>query len=288
MSQPNLFSGLSLDPLVLSGLAVLSIQALYYASLWFVGGRHQKEAALEGFERTLISGILFGVALVLVYFALWGLDVFLDLAGLKLPEGSAVKIVEQTTGWQDFANNMQAALIVAEQTYRSYVSASVDILKAYAGVVIATGIPPWTAPISMAVMNVYSFLVMAATTVILSSAVYAIAAAMSRTWVFLMPIGAVLVAYERTRHLGAWLLAASVVAPIVLVAGADILRASVNPGDVAKAAGAVTPAVAFTFHYINKVLEAMLMLGLTGLTMGVVTYAVSRIFDHAGASLSLE
>jgi hypothetical protein len=288
MSQPNFFSGLSLDPLVLSGLAVLSAQALYYASLWFVGGRHQKEAALEGFERTLISGILFGVALILINLSLWGLGIYLDLAGTKLPDNSAIRILDRTTGWQDFANKMRAALIVAEQTYRSYVSASIEILKAYAGVVIATGIPPWTAPVSMAVMNVYSFLVMAATTVILSSAVYAIAAAMARAWVFLLPLGAVLVTYERARHLGAWLLAASVVAPIVLIAGADILRASVDPGDVAKAAGVVTPLVAFTFQYVDEVLEAMLMLGLIGLVMGVVTYAVSRIFDHAGASLSLE
>ena len=288
MSQPNFFSGLSLDPLVLSGLAVLSAQALYHASLWFIGGRHQKEAALEGFERTLISGIFFGIALALVYLSLWGLSVYLDLTSVRLPDNSAIRILNQTNGWQDFADNIQAALVVAEQTYRSYVSASTEILKAYAGVVIATGVAPWTSPISMAVMNVYSFLVMAATTVILSSSVYAIAAAMARAWVFLMPIGAVLVTYERTRHLGAWLLAVSVVAPIVLVAGADILKASVKPDHVAAAAGAVTPLVAFTYQYINKVLEAMLMLGLIGLTIGVVTYAVSRIFDHAGASLSLE
>jgi hypothetical protein len=288
MSQPNLFSDFPLDPLVLSGLAVLSAQALYYTSLWFVGGRHQKEAAMEGFERTLISGILFGIALALVYLSLWGLGIYLDLANMRLPDNSTVRILNQTKGWQDFADNMQAALFVAEQTYRSYVSASTEILKAYAGVVIATGIPPWTAPISMAALNVYSFLVMAATTVMLSSAVYAIAAVMVRGWVFLMPIGAVLVAYDRSRHLGAWLLAASVVAPIVLVAGADILRASVDPGDVAAAAGVVTPLIVITFQYVDKVLEAMLMLGLIGLVMGVVTYAVSRIFDHAGASLSLE
>jgi hypothetical protein len=289
MSQPNFFSGLSLDPLVLSGLAVLSAQALYYVLFWFIGSRHQKEAAVEGFERILISGVLFGVALALVYLSLWGLGIYLDLVGAKLPDNnSAVRIIEQAKGWQDFGDKMQTALRVAEQTYRSYVSASVEILKTYAGVVIATGIPPWTAPISMAVMNVYSFLVMAATTVILSAAVYAIAAAMARAWVFLLPLGAVLVTYERTRHLGAWLLAAAVVAPIVLVAGADVLLASVNPADVAKAAGAVTPLVAFTFQHVDDVLKAMLMLGLIGLTMGVVTYAVSRIFDHAGASLSLE
>jgi hypothetical protein len=288
MSQPNFFSNLPLDPLVLSGLAVLSAQALYYASLWFIGGRHQKEWAMEGFERTLISGILFGVALAFVNFALWGLDVYLDLAGLELKSGSAVKIVAQTASWQDFSRNMQTALSVAEQTYRSYFSASVEILKAYGGAVVATGLTHWTSPVSMAILNVFAFLVTAATTVLLSSAVYAIAAVMARSWVFLLPIGAVLVAYERTRHLGAWLLAASVVAPLILVAGADILRASVNPGDVAAAAGMVTPLFAFAFKHIDDVLKAMIMLGFIGLAMGVLTYAASRIFDHAGASLSVE
>jgi hypothetical protein len=288
MSQPNFFSDLSLDPLVFSGLAVLSAQALYYTVYWFVGGRHQKETAYEGFERTLISGILFGVALVFVNFALWGLDVYLDLAGLELNNGSAVKIVAQTTSWQDFSRNMQTALKIAEETYRSYFSASVDILKAYGAAVVATGVTHWTSPISMAILNVFAFLVTAATTVLLSSAVYAIAAVMAHTWLLLLPVGAVLVAYERTRHLGAWLLAASVVAPLILIAGADVLRASVNPDNVAAAAGMVTPLFAFAFKYIDAVLQAMVMLGFIGLTMGVLTYAASRIFDHAGASLSVE
>jgi hypothetical protein len=65
MAQPNFFSDLSLDPLFLSGLAVLSAQALYYVSLWFIGGRSQKERAMEGFEHVILSGVLFGVALIL-------------------------------------------------------------------------------------------------------------------------------------------------------------------------------------------------------------------------------
>jgi hypothetical protein len=288
MSQPNFFSDLPIDPLVFSGLAVLSAQALYYASLWFVGGRHQKEAAMEGFEKTLISGIFFGIALVLVHLSLWGLHVYLDLAGVQLPDNSAVKIVEQTNGWQDFSDKMQTALNVAEQTYRSYATASGAILGAYSGVVVATGVTHWTAPVSMAVLNVFAFLVTAATTVLLSSAVYAVAAVLARTWPALLPLGAVLVTYERTRHLGAWLLAVSVVAPVVLIAGADVLISAVSPIDVAAAAGMVTPFFVFSFPYVEAVLKAMIMLGLIGLAMGVVTYAVSRIFDHAGASLALE
>ncbi len=253
-----------------------------------MGGRSQKERAMEGFEHVILSGVLFGIALILVNLSLWGLGIYLSIAGVEPPPGGAIKIVEQAKGWQDFGDRMQTALKVAEETYKSYFSASVEIFKAYAGVVIATGVVPWTSPISMAVMNVFSFLVMAATTVILSAGVYAAAAAMARTWVFLLPVGAVLTTYERTRNLGAWLLAVSVVAPIILIAGADVLRAVVKPGEVAAAAGVVTPLVAFTFKHVDAVLQVMLMLGLIGLVLGVLTYAVSRIFDHAGASLSLE
>jgi hypothetical protein len=288
MAQPNFFSDLSLDPLFLSGLAVLSAQALYYAGVWFIGGRSQKERAMEGFEHVILSGVLFGVALAFVNFALWGLSIYLSVANVRLPDNSAIMVLNQTKGWWDFGANVQAALRIAEQTYRSYVSASAAILGAYSGAVVATGVTHWTAPVSMAILNVFAFLVTAATTVLLSSAVYAVAAVLARTWPLLLPLGAVLVTYERTRHLGAWLLAVSVVAPIVLIAGADVLISAVKPVEVAAAAGMVTPFFVFSFPYVEAVLKAMIMLGLTALTLGVVTYAASRIFDHAGASLSIE
>jgi hypothetical protein len=284
MAQPNLFSDLSLDPLALSGLAVLSAQALYYAGHWFIGGRPQKERAMEGFEHVILSGVLFGLALALVNFALWGLNTYLSVADVKLPDNSAIRILNQTTGWQDFGTNVQVALRVTEQTYRSYATASGDILAAYAAAVVGLGLPHWTAPVSMAILNVFAFLVTAATTVLLSSAAYAVATVLARTWPALLPLGAVLVTYERTRHLGAWLLAVSVVAPIVLVSGADVLRSAVSPDEIKGLAGVMKT---FVFN-ADPLLMAMILLGLIGLTLGVVTYAVSRLFDHAGASLSLE
>jgi hypothetical protein len=195
MAQPNFFSDLSLDPLVLSGLAVLSAQALYYAGHWIIGGRTQKERAMEGFEHVILSGVLFGVALILVNLSLWGLNIYLDLSGVRLPHNSAIRILNQTEGWWDFGGNVQAALGVAEGTYRSYATASGAILTAYAGAVVATGLTHWTSPISMAILNVYAYLVTAATTVLLSSAVYAVAAVLARTWHLLLPLGAVLVTY---------------------------------------------------------------------------------------------
>jgi hypothetical protein len=287
MAQPNLFSDLSLDPLALSGLAVLTAQALYYAGVWILGGRAQKERAMEGFEHVILSGVLFGLALALVNLALWGLNVYLDLAGVSLPDVSAIRILNQT-GWQNFGANVQAALSIAEGTYRSYAAESGVVLGAYAGAVVATGVTHWTAPISMAILNVYAFLVTGVTTVLLSSAVYAVAAVLARTWPALLPVGAVLVTYEKTRHLGAWLLAVSVVAPVVLIAGADVLRSAVGPGQIAALASAVTPFFAFSFPFFESLFKAMVLLGLIGLVLGVVTYAASRLFDHAGASLSIE
>jgi hypothetical protein len=104
---------------------------------------------------------------------------------------------------------------------------------------------------------------------------------MAYGWPAFLSIGAVLVTYERTRNLGAWLLALSVVAPIVLAAGADVLRSAVNPIIL------LTPLTATPFGAV-PLIQAMVLLGLIGLTLGVVTYAASRLFDHAGASLSLE
>jgi hypothetical protein len=281
MAQPNLFSDLSLDPLVLSGLAVLSAQALYYAGHWFIGGRSQKERAMEGFEHVILSGVLFGVALALMNFALWGLNVYLDLAGVRLPDNSAIRILNQTKGWQDFGANVQAALRAAEQTYRSYVGATWDILAGYMAAVIGTGVLPWTAAVSMAIMNALAYIVTAATAILISAAVYAVAAAMAYGWPALLPVGAVLVTYERTRNLGAWLLALSVVAPIVLAAGADVLKSAVPPSALPDLRTA-TPAGAVSL------IQAMTLLGLIGLVLSVLTYAASRLFDHAGASLALE
>jgi len=286
MAQPNLFSDLSLDPLFLSGLAVLSAQALYYAGHWFLGGRPQKERAMEGFERVLVSGVLFGIALILINLSLWGLNIYLSVADVRLPDNSAIQRLNQTKGWWDFGGNVQAALSVAEQTYKSYATASGAILAAYSAAVVGFGLTHWTSAISMAILNVFAFLVTAATTVLISAGVYAVAMVLAHTWPALLPLGAVLVTYERTRNLGAWLLAVSVVAPTVLTAGADVLRSAVDPADIAALAGMVTPL--FVFFNADPLLMAMILLGLIGLVLGVVTYAASRLFDHAGASLSLE
>jgi hypothetical protein len=286
MAQPNLFSDLSLDPLFLSGLAVLSAQALYYAGHWFLGGRPQKERAMEGFERVLVSGVLFGIALILINLSLWGLNIYLSVADVRLPDNSAIQRLNQTKGWWDFGGNVQAALSVAEQTYKSYATASGAILAAYSAAVVGFGLTHWTSAISMAILNVFAFLVTAATTVLISAGVYAVAMVLAHTWPALLPLGAVLVTYERTRNLGAWLLAVSVVAPSVLTAGADVLRSAVDPADIAALAGMVTPL--FVFFNADPLLMAMILLGLIGLVLGVVTYAASRLFDHAGASLSLE
>ena len=281
---PQFFS----DPLVAAGLMVLVAQAGAYSLYWFLGDRAHRERAMEGFERVLVSGVLFGIALILINLSLWGLSTYLSIADVKLPDNSAIRILNQTEGWWDFGTNMQAALKVAEGTYRSYVTSSATILGAYAGAVVATGLTHWTAPISMAMVNVYVFLVTAATTVLILSAVYAVAMTLAHTWPLLLPLGAVLVTYERTRQLGAWLLSVSVVAPIILAAGADVLRSAVNPADITKLAGMVTPFFVFSFPHVDALLKAMIMLGLIGLSLGVLTYAASRLFDHAGASLSLD
>jgi hypothetical protein len=274
---PQFFS----DPLVAAGLMALAAQAGAYTLYWFLGDRTHRERAAEGFERVLVSGVIFGVALILVNLSLWGLNTYLSTTNVKLPDNSAIMVLNQTRGWWDFGANVQTALSIAAWTYQSYVGAAWEILAGYMASVVGTGILPWTAAVSMAIMNGLAYIVTAATTVLISAAVYAVAAAMAYGWPAFLSIGAVLVAYERTRNLGAWLLALSVVAPVVLAAGADVLRSAVNPIIL------LTPLTATPFGAV-PLIQAMVLLGLIGLVLSVTTYAASRLFDHAGAHLALD
>ncbi|MFZ8810365.1 MAG: hypothetical protein ACO2PN_19950 [Pyrobaculum sp.] len=273
---------------------VLVAQAGAYSLYWFLGDRAHRQHAMEGFERVLISGVLFGIALILINLSLWGLNTYLTIADVKLPDNSAIRILNQTEGWWDFGTNMQAALRISEETYKSYTTESGAVLAAYATAVVATGLTHWTAPVSMAMVNVYVFLVTAATTVLILSAVYAVAMTLAHTWPLLLPLGAVMVTYERTRQLGAWLLSVSVVAPIILAAGADLLTSAVEAEKLRAIANldiiqfiTSLPAI-IAKQIIDSLLVAMIVLGLIGLSLGVLTYAASRLFDHAGASLSLD
>jgi len=274
---PQFFS----DPLVAAGLMALAAQAGAYSLYWFLGDRAHRERAMEGFERVLVSGVLFGVALILVNLSLWGLNTYLSVAGVRLPDNSAIRILNQTEGWQDFGGNVQRALSIAASTYQSYMGAAWEILAGYMAAVVGTGILPWTSAVSMAIMNGLAYIVTAATTVLISAAVYAVAAAMAYGWPAFLSIGAVLVTYERTRNLGAWLLAVSVTAPVVLAAGADVLKSAVNPLIL------LTPLTATPFGAV-PLIQAMVLLGLIGLVLSVATYAASRLFDHAGAHLALD
>jgi len=274
---PQFFS----DPLVAAGLMALAAQAGAYSLYWFLGDRAHRERAMEGFERVLVSGVLFGVALILVNLSLWGLNTYLSVAGVRLPDNSAIQVLNQTKSWQDFASNVQTALSIAAWTYQSYMGAAWEILAGYMASVVGTGILPWTSPISMAIMNGLAYIVTAATTILISAAVYGVAAAMAYGWPAFLSIGAVLVTYERTRNLGAWLLAVSVTAPVILAAGADVLKSLVDPIIL------LTPLTATPFGAV-PLIQAMVLLGLIGLVLSVATYAASRLFDHAGAHLALD
>jgi len=269
------------DPLTAAGLMALAAQAGYYSLYWFLGDRAHRERAMEGFEHVILSGVLFGVALILINLSLWGLNTYLSVAGVRLPDNSAIQVLNQTKSWQDFASNVQTALSTAAWTYQSYVGAAWEILAGYMASVVGTGILPWTSAISMAIMNGLAYIVTAATTVLISAAVYGVAAAMAYGWPAFLSIGAVLVTYERTRNLGAWLLAVSVVAPVILAAGADVLKSLVNPTTLS------SPLTATPFGAV-PLIQAMVLLGLIGLVLSVATYAASRLFDHAGAHLALD
>ncbi len=265
------------DTLTSAGLIALTAQAGYYAAQWMLGGREGKMRAVEGFERVLVSAVLFGLALVFFAFAARALFMFYDLAGL---DKSGLLLLD-AADVGEFAVNVQAALARAERVYHSYFDASAQTLSSFYAAVVGFGLPPWTQAVSMAIMNVMGAAVMASISVLISGAVYATAAAMAKTWPLFMPIGAVLVTYERTRNLGALLIAVGVVAPVVLIAGADVASSAAPPRSI-------TVEILANVWAVYDVVKSMVYLGLTAVALTALTYAAARIFDHAGSYFTLE
>ena len=273
------------DPLLFTGAGALLAQAGYYALHWTLGGREGKARAAEGFERVLVSAVLFAVAMSFFAFAALGLSVFLELMSPDAADRLYItkELVEslKNSSYAGYGEAAAEALKRSEAVYHKYFDVSVATLASFFGAVTGLGLLPWTQSVSMGIMNAMGAAVMTASTVLVSSAVYAVAAAMARGWVLLMPLGAVLVTYERTRNLGALLLAVSVAAPLVLAVGADVAYASAPPR-------AITFEILGNPAAVYDVAKSVVYLGLIAVTLAALTYAVSRLFDHAGAHFAID
>jgi len=211
------------------------------------------------------------VASTFFVFAFWGLHVFYNLAGLSA--------LGNTTTWN--ATAVQTALTNAEKIYSRYFDASVATLLSFYAAVVGFGLPPWSQAISMAIMNVMGAAVMTAISVLITAAIYAVAAAIAKTWPLLTPIGAVLITYEKTRNIGALLIALGTVAPLVLIAGADVAQAAAPPRSI-------TVEILGNVWAVYDVVKSMVYLGLTAVALTTLVYAATRIFDHVGSHFALE
>ena len=276
MPQPPVF----LDPLTLSGVAVLSAQALYYAGHWLLGGREGKARAAEGFEKVVIAGVLFGLAMAVPHLLLLGVDAYLSLTGIGGSQAGA--LLSAVGDAQQFGDAMQAALDNASALYARYFHDAESSLTAFFWAVFGTGLTPWTQSWSMAIANVMSVAATVLGNVLVTAPIYAAAAALAKTWTAFLPVGAVLVTYERTRNLGAWLMAIGAVVPVVLALGAEVAYRTAPPVQMTwqNLIGDVGP--------VWDAVKAMVVLGLIGLTAAALAYAFSRIFDEVGAHFAVE
>jgi len=274
---------MDLNPVFSIGILSLGAQAGYYGLLWLLGGRAERARAADGFERVVISSILFGIAVSMAMLISLGVGVFTHYLPNEVKNRMEIYKMFNVNDLNTFLSNIQVALERAMGVYRSYFDAAVASMLAFFGAVVGTGLLPWTQSISMAIVNVAMAVLTVFGSILVSSALYGVAAAMAVGWPALMPIGAVLLTYERTRNLGALLIAAGAVAPSVLAVGADLLNATTRP-------------VVLTWEYFAgggawalwSLAQAMVTLGMTAVVMTALTYAVSRLFDHVGAHFAIE
>jgi hypothetical protein len=269
------FTLLSLGPLILAA------QALYYALYWILGGREGRIRAVEGFERVVISAVLFGVALAVHAIIAAGVRAFSEAANVT---GPAVRAYSSASSLEGLASATRDALGAAEATYREYFDAAKDSMTAFFWAVFITGLLPWTQPLSMAIMSVFTTALAVLSSVLVSAAVYAAAVTVAKSWPALVPVGAVLIAHERTRNLGALLMAAGAVIPPVIAVGADVLRQAAPPERLRINWQLLVGAVGDVWHAAH----AVVIMGLVGALAGALVYAFTRLFDHAGSHLSLD
>ncbi|MGC9171123.1 MAG: hypothetical protein ACP5HD_10360 [Thermoproteus sp.] len=270
------------DALLFSAVAVFSGYALYASLLYLVGGAREREEARRAAERAVVSALLFALAFTIGGLVGQAASIYAKAAGLQ-----SAACLSEFGGGADIYKYIEAgrkALACAAATYRQYFDNLSDTLAWLYGVTTATGIPIITSPYSAGLFQVSLPFSTAATSALAALGAAEAAAYVAQGFLALAPLGALLVAFERTRNWGALLLGAAASLPPSLAGGADALRAFVEPpvlrleyvdwGGVVKAAGSAS-AIAVVVTLALGVATA-------------ATYAASRAFDEVGAHLSVE
>lgn len=225
--------------------------------------------------------MIFGLALAVPALLSIGINTFLDLANIDKTKLTIYSLLT-TKDYTQFSRNIQLALEAAARIYARYFDEARNSLAAFFGAVTGTGVLPWTQALSMAIVNVMTVAVSVLGSVLVSAAVYGVAAAVAKGWPAFMPLGALLITHERSRNIGALLLAVGSVMPVVLALGADVVYHLAPPRSVTweHLLGIVGP--------VWDVVKAMVMLGLVGVAATALTYAFTKIFDEVGSHFSID
>ncbi|WP_148682593.1 hypothetical protein [Pyrobaculum ferrireducens] len=277
-----------LPPHLFFPLAVLSAYLLYGAVLYSFGGTHGKERALDVWHRGGVGFLLFAAATVITIALGAAVTFFISQASaaFKTPQvaGEFKPVCLSHFTDRDYLRAVEKAYQCAVGVYRRYFDAiasgygSIFTATALTGVLVITG--GYSMGLSQAAMPYSS----AATSALLALAAAVAATYVTYGFVLLMGLGAVLVAEEKTRHLGALILGVAAGFPPALAGGADVLQTIKVPEvDWSKY-------ILFS-SLIGVAADAAAVAAVTVTALSVAAaaaYAISRIFDHAGAHLAIE
>mgnify|MGYP001770630559 CR=1 FL=1 len=261
-------------------IIVFSAYAIYGALLYSFGGAHGRERAYAVWHSAFISAALYATAVAMGYVLGALIQYYVSISGVT----PRCLSYFQPAGLEQVYNAASQATRCAADVFQRHFNAIAESYGWIFGVSTVTGI--------LVVLSAYSMGLFQAAmpfSAVATSALVALGAATAATqltlgFALLLPIGAILVTYERTRPIGALLLGAGIAFPAVLAGGADVLAQTPTTyiwfwkylllGELVKEAGHVA--------YIAAVTTMTLLLA------SAATYAISRIYDHAGAHLSVE
>ncbi|RFA92825.1 hypothetical protein [Pyrobaculum aerophilum] len=261
-------------------LAIISLYLLYGALLYSFGGAHGRERAYAVWHSGMIGIALYAGALVLGYALGAVINYYASVSGVtpnclaKFQPGNLTEI------YKPAVNATQCAVDV----YRRHYEAIVGSYGWLFGVSALTGILVITGPYSMGLFQAALPFSAAATSALMALGAAMAACVLTLGFTLLLPLGAIAVTSERTRNAGALLLGAGIAFPPVLAGGADVLSGVstvyISPhqyilfGELAKVTGHVALIVA--------------IVTVTLLVASAASYALSRVFDHAGAHIAVE
>jgi hypothetical protein len=219
-----------------------------------------------------IGAVLFGLALASQYIIALGANIYAQMANMTI----SVPLGDPT-----------AELKYAYNVYHAYFSNATTDLGIFFGIFAVTNSLPFVQGYGMALIQVGGPVLTALSTILILSGTYAAASLMAMGWAPLAALGAVGVAYERTRGIGSFALSLASVLPPTLAIGAESISNAVPPSALEWPSG-LSAALTAGLTNIGNLITLAMYLSVLGIVLSAVVYGFSRIFDEAGHHFALE